>query len=75
MLRLLFSGAATRQDEGSAMHTLRSFLSRFAADASGATAVEYGLILVGLALLIFGALQAIGTNIATMFDKVSAIFQ
>jgi pilus assembly protein Flp/PilA len=57
------------------MTAARKFLSRFAADSSGATAVEYGLILTGIAVTIFVSLQAIGTSIVDMFAQVAALFQ
>mgnify|MGYP001245960712 FL=1 len=39
---------------------MRRFLSRFARDESGATAIEYGMILGLMFLVILGALQAFG---------------
>ncbi len=44
---------------------------RFAADDRGATAVEYGLLVACLALLILGAVSAAGTNIAGTMTKIS----
>ena len=38
----------------------RRFLSRFLRDESGATAIEYGMILALMFLVILGALQAFG---------------
>jgi len=39
---------------------MRRFLSRFRRDESGATAIEYGMILALMFLVILGALQAFG---------------
>ena len=44
---------------------------RFAADDRGATAVEYGLLVACLALLILGSVSAAGTNIAGVMTKIS----
>jgi pilus assembly protein Flp/PilA len=44
---------------------------RFVKDQSGATAVEYGLILAGIAVAILAALSLIGTNIAGIFNSVA----
>ena len=37
----------------------------------GATAIEYGLIAAGIALLILPAVQLVGTNSSNIYDKVS----
>jgi pilus assembly protein Flp/PilA len=49
-----------------------SLLKRFVQDESGATAIEYGLIaaLVSVAAII--ALQAMGSSLRTLFNKVSS---
>lgn len=39
---------------------IRRFLHRFRRDESGATAIEYGMILALMFLVILGALQAFG---------------
>jgi len=46
-------------------------LGRFWSDQSGATAIEYGLIAAGIAVVIIGTLQALGTNLNTTFSSVS----
>lgn len=38
---------------------------------SGATAVEYGIIVALIAVVIIGAVMAIGNNLSTVFGKVS----
>jgi len=44
---------------------------RFLADESGATAVEYGLLVAMLALVILTAVTAVGTNVSGVMTKVS----
>ncbi len=55
---------------------MRRFLDRFRRDESGATAIEYGLILSLMVLVILGALQAFGAAGSGMFitamDKLRA---
>lgn len=50
---------------------MKTFLSRFARDESGATAIEYGLIaaLIGTAIVV-GA-KAVGSNLGTLFNNVA----
>ncbi len=40
-------------------------------DDSGATAIEYGLIAVGIAIAIIATVQLVGTNLNTAFTSVS----
>ncbi len=47
---------------------LRRFLSRFRRDESGATAIEYGMILALMFLVILGALQAFGATGSGVFN-------
>ena len=49
-------------------------MSRFAADESGATAIEYGLIAMLISVAIITILTAIGGNLNTTFSKVNAAF-
>ena len=55
---------------------IRRFLSRFGRDESGATAIEYGMILALMFLVILGALQAFGGTGSGIFntamDKIRA---
>ena len=51
---------------------MTTFLQRFAADDSGATAIEYGLIAAGIAVVIIAAVQLIGTNLDSTLDTVGA---
>lgn len=45
-------------------------LTRFLKDQSGATAIEYGLIAAGIAVVIISVVQGIGTNLVTKFTAV-----
>lgn len=47
---------------------LRRFLSRFHRDESGATAIEYGIILALMFLVILGAMQAFGGTGSGIFN-------
>jgi pilus assembly protein Flp/PilA len=54
---------------------MKSLFTRFAKDESGATAIEYGLIAAGLAVVIitvFSSGGKFGTTLNTLFDKVTA---
>lgn len=51
---------------------MTKFITKFAKDESGATAIEYGLIAALIAVVIIGAVTTLGTNISTTFGKVSA---
>jgi pilus assembly protein Flp/PilA len=46
-------------------------LSKFLADESGVTAIEYGLIAGLIALVIIGAVTLLGTNLSSMFGNVA----
>lgn len=53
----------------------RNMLRAFAADQSGATAIEYGLITAAIAVVIMGTIFTIGTDLRTQYyDKVAAAF-
>ena len=53
---------------------MTKFVSRFVRDESGATAIEYGLIVALIAVVIIGAVTTLGTNLNTSLSKaVSAI--
>ena len=45
-------------------------LSRFAADAKGATAIEYGLIAAGIAVAIITVVGLLGDELAAMFGQI-----
>lgn len=46
-------------------------LTRFLEDETGATAIEYGLIAAGIAGVIIGVVNGLGTNLNTTFTNVS----
>ncbi len=45
-------------------------LKRFAADESGATAIEYGLIAAGISVAIITVVQGLGTKLSTTFGNI-----
>jgi pilus assembly protein Flp/PilA len=51
---------------------LRNLLLKFANDASGATAIEYGLIASLIALVIIASVTSVGTKMTGTFNKVSS---
>jgi len=51
---------------------MNKLFSRFVRDESGATAIEYGLIAALIAVVIIGALQAIGTSLKATLQNVSS---
>ena len=50
---------------------MKKLISRFYADESGATAIEYGLIAAGIAVVIIAAVQAVGTGVCQTFNTVA----
>jgi pilus assembly protein Flp/PilA len=53
---------------------MTSFMARFIKDESGATAIEYGLIVALIAVVIIGAVTTLGSNLnGTMTTAGSAI--
>ena len=51
---------------------MKTILSRFVKDESGATAIEYGLIAAGISVAIIAVVQGLGTNLQKTFSSVSA---
>lgn len=49
---------------------MHAFAKRFISDESGATAIEYGLIAALIAVVIIGAVTALGTNLSTKFNNI-----
>jgi len=47
------------------------FVSCFAKNESGATAIEYGLIVALIAVVIIGAVTTVGSNLSTKFNTVA----
>ena len=50
---------------------MRNFLSRFAADEMGATAIEYGLIAAGISVAIIAVVNGLGTSLNSKFQSIS----
>jgi pilus assembly protein Flp/PilA len=50
---------------------MSKFISRFVKNESGATAIEYGLIVALIAVVIIGAVTTVGTNLSTKFNTVA----
>ena len=50
---------------------MRRLVFRFLRDRSGATAIEYCLIAVGLSIVIVTAVNSIGTTLNTNFTSVN----
>ena len=46
-------------------------IRKFAADESGVTAIEYGLIAAGIAVAIITAVGLLGDELSDMFDDVA----
>ena len=51
---------------------MRRLFSRFLADQSGATAIEYCLIAAGISIVILAAVNGIGTSLNTKFTSVNS---
>ncbi|MBL8773517.1 MAG: Flp family type IVb pilin [Phenylobacterium sp.] len=51
---------------------MSKFVTRFLKDESGATAIEYGLIAALIAVVLVGALQAVGGSLGGAFDTISS---
>ena len=49
---------------------MNNLFARFVRDESGATAIEYGLIAALIAVVIIGAVTAVGTSLSTTFTTV-----
>ncbi len=45
---------------------------RFASDERGATSIEYGLIAIGIALAITGAVVLLGSSLSTTYQNIAA---
>jgi pilus assembly protein Flp/PilA len=50
---------------------MKSLLSRFVKEESGATAIEYGLIAAGISVAIIAVVNGIGTKLNTSFGSIS----
>ena len=50
---------------------MKSLVTRFAKDESGATAIEYGLIAAGISVAIISVVNGLGTKLTTTFSNVT----
>ena len=50
---------------------MKNLLWRFVKDEAGVTAMEYGLIAALIAVVIIGAVSAVGTNLTGTFNTVA----
>jgi pilus assembly protein Flp/PilA len=50
---------------------MTNLFSRFVRDESGATAIEYGLIAALIAVVVIGAVTAVGTGLSGTFNTVA----
>jgi pilus assembly protein Flp/PilA len=50
---------------------MKTLVSRFFKDQSGATAIEYGLIAAGISVAIIAVVNGLGTKLSTTFSSVT----
>lgn len=50
---------------------MKNLVARFLKDESGATAIEYGLIAAGIAVVIIAAVQSVGSALKLTFSDVA----
>ena len=53
---------------------MKKILKAFASDQSGATAIEYGALVMFVSLALVLTLEAIGLNLANTFTQLKTIF-
>jgi pilus assembly protein Flp/PilA len=51
---------------------MKNLVTKFVRDESGATAIEYGLIAAGIAVVIIAAVQLVGSNLSKTFQTVAS---
>jgi len=49
-----------------------NFFNRLVREESGQTMAEYGLLLVGIALIVYAAVKLLGTNANTLMNNVAS---
>jgi pilus assembly protein Flp/PilA len=52
--------------------SMRNLAKAFLRSESGATAIEYGLIVALIAVVIIGAVTLVGTNMSTSFNTIAS---
>jgi pilus assembly protein Flp/PilA len=50
---------------------MKTLVSRFVKDQSGATAIEYGLIAAGISVAIIAVVNGLGTELKNTFSSIS----
>ena len=51
---------------------MKTLVSRFVKDESGATAIEYGLIAAGISVAIIAVVNGLGTKLNATFTSISS---
>jgi pilus assembly protein Flp/PilA len=51
---------------------MKTLVSRFVKDESGATAIEYGLIAAGISVAIIAVVNGLGTKLNGTFSSISS---
>jgi pilus assembly protein Flp/PilA len=51
---------------------MKTLVSQFVKDESGATAIEYGLIAAGISVAIIAVVNGIGTKLNTAFTNINS---
>ena len=54
---------------------MKQIFTKFLADESGATAIEYGLIAAGISLAIIAVVNGLGTNLNNKFTSINTALQ
>lgn len=50
---------------------MKSVVSRFLEDRSGATAIEYAIVACGIAVVLLAAISLVGTNLLPKYNDVA----
>ena len=64
-------GGQNKKMQAERMSKMRTSFARFARDDSGATAIEYALIAVGIAAVIIAAVNSLGGTLAGLYSNVN----
>jgi pilus assembly protein Flp/PilA len=51
---------------------MKTLVSRFVKDESGATAIEYGLIAAGISVAIIAVVNGLGSNLNSKFTSINS---
>jgi pilus assembly protein Flp/PilA len=51
---------------------MKTLVSRFVKDESGATAIEYGLIAAGISVAIIAVVNGLGSNLNNKFTSINS---